>query len=71
MHGSEMRALTWSDIDLKRRIIQIRHSLYQDGKALIPGKTAASQRDVPISDQLSDILKRFIGMPNAHITGKP
>lgn len=71
MRGGEMRALTWADIDLKRRTIRVRHSLSQNGKTLTPGKTAASRRDVPISDQLYDILRRCVGIPTAHITGEP
>lgn len=68
MRNGEMRALTWSDIDLKGRSISINKALDSRGK-MTGGKTANALRKVPISDQLAAILQRFAGMPNVLVTG--
>lgn len=68
--GGEMRALRWSDIDLKSRIIHIRRSLDTAGKTYTEGKTKSAKRDVPIPDQLADILRHTVGIPTMPITGE-
>lgn len=71
MRGGEMRALKWECIDLKKRIIHIRNAAGEKAGSTTGGKTESAIRDVPISDQLYNILKRFAGMPNTYITGAP
>ena len=71
MRGGEMRALKWDCVDLKKRIIHIHDAAGEKAGSTTGGKTESAIRDVPISDQLFDILKRFAGMPNIYITGVP
>ncbi len=58
MRRGELLALTWSDIDLKNRIIHITKSLEHIGNQphLKPPKTETSIGDVPILDKLYDVL---------------
>ena len=63
MRRGELLALTWSDIDMKNRIIHITKSLEHIGNQphLKPPKTETSVGDVPILDKLYDVL---VPIPN-------
>lgn len=60
MRGGEARALTWADIDFKRRIIHVQHTLLENkggGYSLDTPKTKTSVRDIPIMDSALKVLK--------------
>jgi integrase len=59
---SELLGLRWQDVDLEQRVIRVRHQLSRGTKeepaTLVPLKTEAGKRDVPIVPELHDRLKR-------------
>ena len=69
MRRGELLALTWSDIDLKNRIIHINKSLEHIGNSshLKLPKTETSIGTVPILDKLCDVLSPSKGLvfPNS------
>ena len=58
MRAGEMLALRWSDIDLKRGLISVRHSLVVNSSELADPKTDASRRIIHLSGALIDRLAR-------------
>jgi len=60
LRPGEVRALAWSDIDFKRRIMHVRHSQSREGEDLIvrgPTKNEFSVRDLTFSPGVAGILK--------------
>lgn len=59
----EMGGLRWRDVDFKRKVIKIRHSLccqYENGKKTImltSPKTVNSVREIPFMGEMEEILK--------------
>lgn len=76
----ELCALKWSDVDLEKRILTVRHTLQRIRKSHKTGKTqlvitepksSASQRTIPIPDCLLPMLKKFKEKENTFVlTGK-
>lgn len=56
LRPGEVAALTWSNVDLKNKVIHVRQALKSDGSIGDP-KTKAGIRDVPIPDALIKRLK--------------
>ena len=56
LRPSEVSALTWKDIDLKRNILSVNKAVKKDG-TIGDTKSASGVRDVPIPTTLSAILK--------------
>lgn len=62
MRNGELRGLQWSDIDFKKRIIHVNHTLIyseEKGHILDDPKTKASKRDIPMIDNSYELLKRL------------
>lgn len=62
MRNGELRGLQWSDIDLKKRIIHVNHTLIyseEKGHVLDDPKTKTSKRDIPMIDKSYELLKRI------------
>ena len=62
MRCGEVCALQWRDIDLKKNVIHVRHTLQwtkKSGLKLTPPKTKCSIRDIPIQPQALRILKEL------------
>lgn len=61
MRRGEVVALTWKDVDLENRFIQINKSvIFQNNRPVVsPPKTKNSNRDIPILDVLYDVLSRY------------
>ena len=53
MRPGEIRALTWADVALDKRVARVR------GEAIGGGKTAAAKRSVPLSTEAVRILKQL------------
>jgi integrase len=51
---SEMIALRWGDVDLKKRVISISKSRYMNADN--PTKTVASEREIAIAEQIAAVL---------------
>lgn len=59
MRTGELSALSWKDIDLKKNVIHVRHSVTftEDGKIIIgTTKSDKSNRDIPITETIKEIL---------------
>ena len=60
----ELMALTWSDVDLKKRVLHVRHTLCyfrKDGKytfELHDTKTMNGRRDIPLTQRAYEALRR-------------
>lgn len=62
MRNGELRGLRWDDIDFKKQIIQINHTLIyseEKGHVLDDPKTKSSKRDIPMIDKSYELLKRL------------
>ena len=61
LRRSEIKALRWQDIDLKRSLVHVRGSMvYNEAEVLVrldTNKNPQSRRDVPMIPQLYDVLK--------------
>ena len=60
----EVLALTWSDIDLEKRVLMVNKTLYERGAdeggfEFAPPKTEDSNRTVSFNDELAEELKRM------------
>jgi integrase len=53
----EIQALTWDDVSLVGGVIRVRHS-WDEKVGRIPPKSAASRRNVPITERLRAIMER-------------
>lgn len=62
MRISELCGLTFDDIDMKKRIVFVRHQLYKSGKEikLVPPKSSAGIRPIPMSDEVYKAFERVI-----------
>ena len=62
MRISELCGLTFDDIDMKKRIVFVRHQLYKSGKEikLVPPKSSAGIRSIPMSDEVYKAFERVI-----------
>lgn len=61
MRSGEVRALEWSDIDFKNKIIHVNGTLkYINGKGYVKDtpKTTSSERDIPMLDEVIKALKQ-------------
>ncbi len=79
MRIGEICALKWDDIDTRTRVIRIRRTIeriyvYEDGRKrtkVVIGrpKTASSQREIPISNELARIIKPFtrLACPGSYV----
>lgn len=58
MRAGEACALKWSDVDIDREIIHIRHtvSLSKAGYCLLTPKTKTSRRDIPVTPLIRQLL---------------
>ena len=60
----EIMALTWSDVDLKKRVLHVRHTLCyfrKDGKYIFEWhdtKTKNGRRDIPLTQRAYEALRR-------------
>lgn len=66
----ECLGLEWKHVDLEKRVIRIRQQLQSvkgKGLKIVPPKTKAGKRDLPISDKLLDAFRR--GWEEARRTG--
>ena len=60
----ELMALIWSDIDLKKRVLHVRHTLcyfHKDGKYIFEWhdtKTKNGRRDIPLTQRAYEALRR-------------
>lgn len=63
----EIAALRWSDVDFKRREITIAHTVEWETGEIIPPKTPAGVRRVPIPAELEKRLRAARGLPGAFI----
>ena len=72
LRRSELLALTWADVDMENRIINVRRSLVRDGTKIYAKepKTEAGVRQVPILNDLAEKLTPGKGLvfPNARGT---
>ncbi len=62
MRNGELRGLQWTDIDLKKRVIHVNHTLIyseEKGHVLDDLKTKSSKRDIPMIDKSYELLKRL------------
>lgn len=62
MRNGELRGLQWNDVDFKKRIIHVNHTLIyteEKGHFLDDPKTKTSKRDIPMIDKCFDLLKRL------------
>lgn len=62
MRNGELRGLRWSDIDFKKKIIHVNHTLVytkEKGYFLDTPKTKTSKRDIPMLGQCYNLLKRM------------
>lgn len=62
MRNGELRGLQWKDIDFKKRVIHVNHTLVytkERGYFLDAPKTKSSKRDIPMLGQCYDLLKRM------------
>ncbi len=62
MRNGELRGLMWSDVDLKKQIIHVTHTLIyseEKGFMLDDPKTKTSKRDIPMIDKSYELLKRL------------
>lgn len=60
MRAGELRALQWSDVDFKKSVIHVNGTLkYEKGNGYFRDspKTATSQRDIPMLEGVSSLLK--------------
>lgn len=62
LRPSEVQALIWKDIDLRKKTITVNKSLKRDGSIGDP-KTTAAYRTIPIPDHLIPLLQRHKGSP--------
>jgi integrase len=58
MRTSELRGLSWSDVDLENRVIHMRKRVDAYGQAGSP-KSAAGRRDIPLSPTVVNALKEW------------
>lgn len=58
MRASELRGLTWDDVDLDRGVISVTHRMDRYG-ADGPPKSNAGRRDIPLSAGTVDMLKAW------------
>ena len=61
MRCGEVCALQWQDVDLKKNVIHVRHTLHWlkgKGSVLTTPKTKCSIRDIPLQPQARRILKK-------------
>jgi integrase len=58
MRASELRGLSWPDVDYDRRIIRVRQRASQWGE-LGPPKSKAGRRDIPMDDLVAEALKEW------------
>ena len=58
MRTSELRALTWKNVDFERRVIHVRQRVDRFGD-LGPCKSASGHRDIQISDEVAEALRRW------------
>lgn len=61
MRCGEVCALQWQDVDLKKNVIHVRHTLRwtkENGRILTTPKTKCSIRDIPLQPQARRILKK-------------
>jgi integrase len=56
---SELLGLRWCDVDLTAGLIHVRHQLCRKTKTLVPTKSEAGVRDLPISDALVCFLRAY------------
>lgn len=68
MRNGEMRALLWSDIDLRSRMIHITKGLDDAGRPT-NAKNKYSHRSVPIPARLAEILQSRQQLPSAPVSG--
>ncbi len=62
MRNGELRGLQWNDVDFKKRIIHVNHTLIytkEKGYFLDDPKTKSSKRDIPMIDKCYDLLKQL------------
>jgi integrase len=59
MRVGELLGLRWQDIDLNESVIRVRWQLCRDTRSLIPPKTDAGSRDLPIPPKLLAYLRRY------------
>jgi integrase len=58
MRASELRGLSWPDVDYSRRIIRVRERANQWSK-LGPPKSKAGRRDIPMDDLVAETLRAW------------
>jgi integrase len=59
MRIGELLGLRWQDVDLKEGVIRVRWQLCRETRTLVPPKTEAGIRDIPIPASLSAYLRRL------------
>lgn len=59
MRLGELLGLRWQDVDLKAGLIQVRHQLCRDTRTLVPPKTDAGMRAIPIPGTLVSFLRSY------------
>jgi integrase len=57
MRLGELLGLRWQDVDLKAGLIHIRHQLCRDTRTLVPPKSDAGLRTIPIPPSLVSLLR--------------
>lgn len=60
LRSQEVRALKWSDIDLKKEIITIRHAVAAGEKTIKAPKSDAGYRTIPMPAWFVEMLRRHI-----------
>lgn len=58
MRSSELRGLTWDDVDFDRQVIQVRQRADHWG-TMGPPKSAAGHREIPMSPMVGNALKEW------------
>jgi integrase len=58
MRPGELLGLRWMDVDLKRAVVHVRHQLDRETRMLVPPKTDAGVREIPIPPLLVSYLRR-------------
>jgi integrase len=67
LRPNELRALTWSDVDLAGGQISVSKAWDDHTKTVKAPKTAAGQRTIPIEPALAPILDALRGAPGANV----
>lgn len=61
IRAGELEALQWDDIDMKKKVMHIKHTLHRPGRNYIlqSAKTTGSIRDIVLSDTVINHLKKY------------